>query len=206
MLAAVRELPEPARGEDYGQEVWRRLRPRLEQRPRFAWAGLFEALLPSPQPGWAFALIMALLVAAAFVAGRLWPRPAPASAEQVRAGLERSIRSSLQAEFDGKLEAAVRQLRWEVAGLAKSGPDPESVAAAASLAVRDEVDRLWADFLPGYRQAQANDRRDIVALQRQLENFAVLAERDLDMTQRQIGFLAASLGPAAPKPGVEARP
>jgi len=206
MLTAVRELPEPARGEDYGHEVWQRLRPRLEPRPRLTWAGLLEALLPSAQPRWAFALIMALLVAAAFVAGRLWPRPAPVSVEQLRASLEPSIRSSLRAEFDAKLQAAVTQLRWQLAGLAKPAPDPQAVAAAASLAARDEVDRLWADFLQGYRQAQANDRRDILALRRDLEAFAVLAEQDLDMTQRQIGFLAANLGPTVPKPGVEARP
>jgi hypothetical protein len=206
MLAAVRELPAPARGEGYGHEVWQRLRPRLEQRRRFAWFGLLEALLPSAQPRWAFALALALLVAAAFVAGRLWPTPAPVHGEQLRAGLERSLRSSLQAEFDAKLQAAVTQLRRQVAGLAMARPDLEAVAATASLATRDEVERLWLDFLQSYRQAQANDQRDILALQKQLEQFAVLAERDLDMTQRQIGFLAANLGPAAPKPTAEARP
>jgi hypothetical protein len=126
--------------------------------------------------------------------------------EQLRASLERSIRSSLQAEFDAKLQAAATRLGQQVAALAKPGPDLEAVAATASLAARAEVERLWVDFMQSYRQTQANDRQDILALQRSLEAFAVLAEQDLDMTQRQIGFLAANLRPTALKPGVEARP
>jgi len=206
LLTAVREAPAPARGEDYGHEVWRRLRPRLEQRPRFAWFGLLEPLLPSARPSWAFALTMALLVAAAFVAGRLWLRPAAVDAEQLRASFEQSIRSSLQAEFDAKLQMAARQLGQQVAVMVKAGPTAEAVAATASVAARDAVERLWVDFLQSYRLAQADDRRDIIALQRQLQQFAVVAEQDLDVTQRQIGFLAANLASTASKPGLEARP
>jgi len=62
------EAPVPERGEQYGSQVWHRLRPSLEPRRLRAW------------PRWALAAAMAGLVVAAFLAGRFWPgqlRPAP---------------------------------------------------------------------------------------------------------------------------------
>ena len=62
------EAPVPERGEQYGRQVWHRLRPRLEPRRLWAW------------PRWALAAAMAGLVVAAFWAGRFWPGqlgPAP---------------------------------------------------------------------------------------------------------------------------------
>jgi hypothetical protein len=67
-LAGV-DLPVPERGEEYGAEVWRRVRPRLEAaapRPAF-WRAL---LVPRR---WAVAAAMAMLVMGAFIAGRFWP-------------------------------------------------------------------------------------------------------------------------------------
>jgi hypothetical protein len=80
-LAQFDRLAVPARGESYGRELWQRLRPQLpEAAPRrppiFGW------------PAWILSGSLAALLAAAFLAGRFWPRtpaaPAAASIADVR--------------------------------------------------------------------------------------------------------------------------
>ncbi len=78
-LALLDRLPVPERGDAYGSELWRRLRSRLPEAgaraPLFAW-----------RP-WALAASLAAILAAAFLAGRLWPhRPeaAPALTSEAR--------------------------------------------------------------------------------------------------------------------------
>jgi len=77
VLAAVSEADRvPERGETYGREVWQRVARRLSETPSPAWRGPFSAR------SLAFAGVMAVLVAAAFLAGRFWrvEQPAPLSA------------------------------------------------------------------------------------------------------------------------------
>jgi hypothetical protein len=69
------EVPEPAAG--FEEKTWLNLRDRLPEKGRF----LRRLLRPSP-PKWAFAGVMTLLLAAAFLAGRFWPRPGPQIAQQ----------------------------------------------------------------------------------------------------------------------------
>jgi hypothetical protein len=59
----------PARGDQYGLEVWQRIRHKLPERPEPWWASLFR------RDRLVFAAAAAMLVLAAFVAGRVWPRP-----------------------------------------------------------------------------------------------------------------------------------
>jgi len=63
------DLPVPERGENYGTEVWRKVSQELESpaTQRWSWRELW---IPRR---WAVAAAMAVLVLAAFVAGRLWP-------------------------------------------------------------------------------------------------------------------------------------
>jgi hypothetical protein len=69
------EVPEPAAS--FEEKIWLNLRDRLPEK-----GGLLQRLLrPSPQK-WAFAGVMALLLAAAFLAGRFWPRPDTQIAQQ----------------------------------------------------------------------------------------------------------------------------
>jgi len=72
-LALFDRLPVPERGDAYGREVWQNLRRRLAE----------EAAPRRPAFGWRLWLLsgsLAALLAAAFLAGRLWPRPtAPTS-------------------------------------------------------------------------------------------------------------------------------
>ena len=68
-MVAAPEVPE--RGDQYGLEVWQRIRHRMPEREPSAWAA-FAAFL---RPGrFAFVAAAAMLVLAAFVTGRLWPR------------------------------------------------------------------------------------------------------------------------------------
>ena len=69
VFAAVEAAPVPERGEAYGREVWLRLRPRLEEARGFRWADFFQPR----RLAWAGGV--AVLLVAAFLGGRFWPRP-----------------------------------------------------------------------------------------------------------------------------------
>ena len=76
-LAIIAAPDVPERGEQYGLEVWQRIRHKLPERERSVWAALadffrLERLV--------FAAAAAMLVLGAFVAGRVWPRLPAASA------------------------------------------------------------------------------------------------------------------------------
>jgi hypothetical protein len=78
-LSIVVADPVPERGEQYGLEVWQRIRHRLpEQESGFGWFGRFVGFVMADRM--ALAGAAALLVVAAFVAGRAWQSassPAP---------------------------------------------------------------------------------------------------------------------------------
>ena len=63
------EAPEPAPG--FEEKTWLNLRDRLPEK-----GGFFRRLF-APQQKWVLSGVMALLLAAAFLAGRFWPRPQP---------------------------------------------------------------------------------------------------------------------------------
>jgi hypothetical protein len=82
VLNVVDALPVPARGEEYGGEVWRRIEGRLPARRRWwrwdaswRWAGAAAAL--------------ASLVVAAFMAGRMFPRVHPKAAPEQTAAADK---------------------------------------------------------------------------------------------------------------------
>jgi hypothetical protein len=68
-MIAAPEVPE--RGDQYGLEVWQRIRHKLPEQEPSAWAALAALFRPGRL---AFAAAAAMLVLAAFVAGRVWPR------------------------------------------------------------------------------------------------------------------------------------
>jgi hypothetical protein len=68
------EVPEPAAG--FEEKTWLNLRDHLPEKGSF-----LKRLLQGRQK-WALAGAMAVLLAAAFLAGRFWPRPGPQIAEQ----------------------------------------------------------------------------------------------------------------------------
>jgi len=81
-LGVVDRLKVPERSEDYGAEVWQRLRSRLPDRPGYRW----QAFLPPSR--WVAVGSVAALMVLAFLIGRFWPRPEVAPpqlvSEQVR--------------------------------------------------------------------------------------------------------------------------
>ena len=81
-MIAAPEVPE--RGDQYGLEVWQRIRHKLPERPEPWWAAFFR------REGLVYAAAAAMLVLVAFVAGRVWPRPpadapAPSAAQSTTA-------------------------------------------------------------------------------------------------------------------------
>lgn len=68
------EVPEPAAG--FEEKTWLNLRDRLPEK------GSFLKRLFGAQQKWALAGAMAVLLAAAFLAGRFWPRPGQQIAQQ----------------------------------------------------------------------------------------------------------------------------
>jgi hypothetical protein len=74
-LAMIAAPGVPERGDQYGLEVWQRIRHQLPDRPAPWWAEFFR------RDRLVFAAAAALLVLVAFAAGRVWPRlPAAAPA------------------------------------------------------------------------------------------------------------------------------
>ena len=81
-MIAAPEVPE--RGDQYGLEVWQRIRHTLPEQDASSWRTLWTALSHGDRLG--FAAAAALLLLAAFVGGRVWQRQAtPPSAPQIAA-------------------------------------------------------------------------------------------------------------------------
>ena len=70
-LAMIVAPEVPERGDQYGREVWQRIRHRLPERESSLWATLAGVFRPGRL---VFAAAAATIVLAAFVAGRVWPR------------------------------------------------------------------------------------------------------------------------------------
>jgi hypothetical protein len=70
-LAMIAAPKVPERGDQYGLEVWQRIRHKLPERQEPWWAALFQ------RDRLVFAAAAAMLVLVAFVAGRVWPRVPP---------------------------------------------------------------------------------------------------------------------------------
>jgi hypothetical protein len=65
VLAVAEAEPAPERGEEYGAQVWTRIRARLpEHAPKHAWGGLFIKF-----PRWTWAPVAAMLIVGAFFLG-----------------------------------------------------------------------------------------------------------------------------------------
>lgn len=67
-LEAVAAVPIPERGEDYGAEVWARIRPRLNEAKASRWTFIL------PMRTWALAAGLAVLLVTAFWGGRIWEK------------------------------------------------------------------------------------------------------------------------------------
>ena len=101
-LSAVDSLPEPARTDAYGAEVWARIQPSLGEGGATWWDRFRSALVPRRL---VLAGGVAVLMVAAFVAGRFVPAqrpgapavpvPAPAPAQQAAAADREAVRERI---------------------------------------------------------------------------------------------------------------
>jgi hypothetical protein len=87
-LSRIDLLVPPARSDDYGPEVWRRISPRLDasqKRPVSAWQS-WISVLRQPRFSWASAASLMLVALLAFMLGRQGNEPysqAPATVQQI---------------------------------------------------------------------------------------------------------------------------
>lgn len=138
-LALFGDAPVPARPENYGQQVWLRLRPRLMERPMSIWSGFF-----APRQ-WVVAGALAALIVGAFFAGRIWQRrQAPESAPISAQARERILLLAVGNHLERSQMVLVELENADGKGLVDIGPEQRTA--------RDLVD---ANRL--YRQTAARD-------------------------------------------------
>jgi len=142
VLSALNTLPVPDPGEDYGQQVWRQIAPRLPKKKAKWWEGLFL-----PRRMLAFATAAALIVLAFFV-GRISKRGTPggemADASKVR---ERVLVVAV-GEHLGRSEMILMEL-------ANAQPEPGQKVMNLSTTQRRAEDLVEENRL--YRQTALRD-------------------------------------------------
>ena len=200
LLSAVEPTPVPQLAEDYTAELWRRLRPLLDERPRFTWRRPFQLLRLPTLPRWALAPGLVALVLAAFFLGQFWPRASRLDSARLRAQIEASLQAELGRVFDAKLQSALDRLRSETAQAIAQQLESASAGRAAILVARKNFDDSWTDFLQSYARDRMEDRREVFALRRDLETVVVEAESKLEQTREQVGHLATLAQPGVLKP------
>jgi hypothetical protein len=98
-LIAVPDAPE--RGDQYGLEVWQRIRHQLPEQAAPIWSRWFRV------DRLAFAAAAAMLIVAAFVAGRVWPRgaagPAPSTSTMAPADATAANADARAADVDRRI-------------------------------------------------------------------------------------------------------
>ncbi len=133
-LAMVTAPETPERGDQYGLEVWQRIRHKLPERDAPWWTTFFR----HDRLVWAAAAAMLVLVA--FVAGRIWPRPADAPATN-------AARSTTGAP--GSVNAGDTRRRILLASVADHLDRSERVLTDIMNAPRGDIssEQRWADDL-----------------------------------------------------------
>jgi hypothetical protein len=133
VLSAVDALPVPERPPSYGAQVWARLQPRLAAPERRSWWPAFGGL------NWAWGALAAatlLLLAAGFLAGRLWPRPAGEGVEMAGAPSAFST-GARERIFTETVATHLERSERLLVEVANTGPAGEELAA----------ERAWAQDL-----------------------------------------------------------
>jgi polyhydroxyalkanoate synthesis regulator phasin len=176
-LAALETLPVPERDASYGAEVWARLRPHLQERPRRRGQLFF------PLRAWALAASMAALLIIAFWGGKVWQqRHTPQAVAIPPAARQRVLMVALGDHLDRAQMLLVEVMHQEAEG-------PVNVSQAKQVA----QDLVASNRL--YRQAAVRDGEPGMAnllddLERVLLHIAhspnEISAEDLAVLQRQI--------------------
>jgi hypothetical protein len=186
VLQSVYSVEAPARGDQYGLEVWTRIRHRLPE-PQPAWRAMGRGLW-TQWPVATFATAALALIVAGFAAGRLWPDTAPAPAAVSAPLLADSSRRVLLLTVADHLERSERMLT-----------DIVNASAGADIS----TEQAWADDLLAasrlYRQDAINtDEVSVAAVLDELERTlleivhrpATATAADLEAMRRRIDSAA----------------
>jgi hypothetical protein len=196
-LEGVKPLVPPARGEDYGEQVWQSIRGSLPvyEKPDRSWIRLWRPL------GWAAAC--ALLIAVAFVAGRQWERkqtPSVAVAADPQARqrvvvvvlgdhLDRSERLLVELNHAGSNDMSAIPLRGEARELlANNRLVRQSAIRAGDLNVEASLDRLERLLVELANQPDEPNERDLNRLRQEMNTDGLLF--DIRILRSRVGSRA----------------
>jgi hypothetical protein len=203
MLQALFSVEVPGRGDQYGLEVWQRIRPRL----------------PEPEPWWhallgyrqiaAVAAAAVILVVAGFAAGRLWTVTSPAAvATRTEADDEAARRRVLLLTVADHLERSERMLtdimnasagadisleqQWAADLMAASRlyrQDALDTNETSVASVLDELERTLVDIVHHPATASA---ADLESMRRRIDSAALLFKVRVVTTELRGRELGAS--------------
>jgi hypothetical protein len=190
-LAMIAAPDAPARGDQYGLEVWQRIRQQLPEQDAPWWTTFIR------HDRLAFAAAAAMLVLVAFVAGRVWPRP---PADTPAASNARTASAS-----PGSIDAGDTRQRILLTSVADHLDRSARVLTDIMNAPRGDIssEQRWADDLLTasrlYRQDAVDAGEQSVAavldeLERSLlevvNSPAKISAADLDQIRRRIDAAA----------------
>jgi hypothetical protein len=182
-LDGVKPLAPPARGEDYGEQVWQSIRSSLPvyEKPKRSWIRRWQPL------GWAAAC--ALLIALAFVTGRQWERkqtPSVAEAVDPQARqrvvivvlgdhLDRSERLLVELNHAGSNDISAAPLRSDARELLASNRLlRQSAIQAGDLNVEASLDRLERLLVELANQPEDLSEADLNRLRQEMNTDGLL--------------------------------
>jgi len=183
MLGSFNSLAVPERGEGYGAEVWARLRPRLVVNTERRWH-LFV-----PLRTWALAGSVALLLAMAFWAGRIWQqRQTPIAASISAPARERILMVAvgdhleraqmllvevMNQETEGSLDVTdTKQLAQDLVKSNRLYRETALREGNAGIAnILDDLERVLLHISHSPNQISAGD---LASIQRQIEEQGIL--------------------------------
>lgn len=200
LLAAVESSPVPERGEDYGREVWRRIAPRLDERPEERIAQRTES--PGKGFSWAprlaFAALAAFIAAAVFLAGRFWKEPSTAPLVASAPASNRVLLAAVGDHLDRSEAVLVELINSPAtqAETAREGARAEellaanrlyriSAAATGERTLTDVLDELERVLLEVSHAAASASPEELATLRRRLEEGVLFKIRVLETRVRE---------------------
>jgi len=207
-LATIESLPIPERDENYGGEVWARIRPRLAEGTGRRWNFLF------PLRTWALAGSSAVVLVVAFWGGRFWQQlQTPAAAAISAPARERILMVAVGDHLDRAQMLLVEVMNQEAGGpvdvsqkkqLAQDLVQSNRLYRQTALRegkpgmanVLDDLERILLQISHSPNQISAED---LATLQRQIESEGILFKvRVVELEVQEKEKSAGSHSPQTP--------
>ena len=201
VLSAIPVTPVPERSADYGRQVWQRLQPRLEECAVPFWRQLFEPPNLPRLPRWWLAPAMTALVLAAFLVGLFWSRPR--TNDTLASRLRQELRQELAADFQSALNRSQDRSSNALAALeARLASDSKTEARQLVQAWHDVLGRVRAEdrqmLLAMFHDWEEENAAAYVALRQDLEELAMLTDKEMRRARSKLVELAAQAPPSDP--------